>query len=491
MGVYRQGLSAIEEDLFSEHYFVRELDNLQADFGAQQDDCKHKYPNLLTRDQFDRFLAITKNASKVHINQTINRIQARILPKIEQGSDPLSTVLREVIGDRQFMKGPKHNVDWKDINNKVRKCLNDNIGVGCIIVGLPFKMPTVLKCVSHLPDFAEASFLLQLSEFCQVLRELLIRHVCHHWAGFVSFHIICDGRRFNKIVGIDEKTIEAYVNGIKHWIVRYGLEQIITVDDYISVTSRCLSRKMQIRKYQTRLQVLDIYSKCLGRKVSWIGLDEYLQMAVQDDPDPELNNEKGRFCSLFLSMLFTMRFRCIEQEATQQNCSYESLYKHCIHLVTLRFRSSRNSLVRENTIDDSIQLLDDVLTEAWCAAIEYVAEIRSDRDLDQDLIQSSFPTALRWTIHVKSGQIGLNCTRVNGIAIWPWHGVAVFKPSQRGLKTYNCPASMIDYGQFLPLRAIINGEEQLLAFIHRGDHDKSISSLMECLSSLYTRRVNG
>ena len=77
------------------------------------------------------------------------------------------------------------------------------------------------------------------------------------------------------------------------------------------------------------------------------------------------------------------------------------------------------------------------------------------------------------------------------LCYWPWHGVAVFKPSQRGFKTYNIPASMVKYEQYLPLKAIINGEEQLLAFIHRGGHDNSISSVIDCLASFYTRRVNG
>lgn len=489
MGEYKQGLSKIQEDLFSEHFFVRALGHLHNDF--QQRDYKNSNVNLLTCEQLERFIQITKDASKIHINETIKRIHTRISSKLEQGGDPLNTVLREVVGDRQFMKGPKHYVNWKDISDKARVCLHNNSEINCIIVGLPFKMPTLLKCSSQLPDFAEASFLLQLSEFCEVLRSLIICHVCNNWTGFVSFRVICDGRRFNKIVGRDEMAIVSYTNGIKFWIHRYGLKNIITIDDYLSVTNRFLPQSIQIRKQELRLQALHIYSKRLGRKVTWMGLDGHLQMAVQDDPDPEVSNEKGRFCSLFLSLLFTMRFRCIEHEAFQQNCSYESLYKYCICLITQRFNAPRTTFTSYPSIGHSIQLFDALLTEVWCATIEYIAEIRSDRDLDQDLIQSCFPTSLRWSIHSKSGQIGLNCTRMNGIAIWPWHGVAVFKPSQRGLKNYNLPESIIDIKQYSLLTAVINGEQQLLAYIYCGEYDKSTSSLMDRLASSYTRRVNG
>ena len=489
MGEYKQGLNKIQEDLFSENFFVRALGRLDHDY--QQHDYKNRYSSLLTCDQLERFVQITKDASKVHTSKTIKRIRARILPKLEQGGDPLNTVLREVVGDRQFMKGPKHYLNWKNISDKARDCFHNNSAINCIIVGLPFKMPTLLKCSSQLPDFAEASFLLQLNEFCEVLRALLICHVCNDWTGFVSFRVICDGRRFNKIVGRDEMAIVSYMNGIEFWILRYGLNNIITIDDYLSVTNKLLPRTIKNRKKELRLQALQIYNKRLGRKVTWIGLDEHLQMAVQNDPDPEESNEKGRFCSLFLSLLFTIRFRCIEHEAILQNCSYDSLYEHCICLITKRFNAPRSTFTSHQSIDPSIQLLDALLTEAWCATIEYIAEIRSDRDLDQDLVQSCFPTALRWSIHSKSGQIGLNCTRMNGIAIWPWHGVAVFKPSQRGLKNYNLPESMIDTKQYLPLTAVINGEQQLLAYIYCEEHEKSISSLMDRLASSYTRRVNG
>ena len=50
---------------------------------------------------------------------------------------------------------------------------------------------------------------------------------------------------------------------------------------------------------------------------------------------------------------------------------------------------------------------------------------------------------------------------------------------------------MICTKQYLPLTAVINGEQQLLAYIYCGEHDKSIFSLMDRLTSSYTRRVNG
>ena len=132
-----------------------------------------------------------------------------------------------------------------------------------------------------------------------------------------------------------------------------------------------------------------------------------------------------------------------------------------------------------------------VLSEAWQATIAYIAEIRSDRDWNVDTIMLFFPDCLRWTIHSKSGQIGMNCTRSNGLSIWPWHGVGILKESDSKLKMYNLPISMIDKDKYVAIMAEVCGSKSLLIHIPHSPDWKSKNKLFDELEMKYTRRVNG
>jgi hypothetical protein len=65
-----------------------------------------------------------------------------------------------------------------------------------------------------------------------------------------------------------------------------------------------------------------------------------------------------------------------------------------------------------------------MLDEAWQAAIQYIAEIKSDRDLICDPILTCVPEVIRWTIHPKPGQLAFLVPSAFGDPVFPWHGVS-------------------------------------------------------------------
>lgn len=491
MSNYQQGLSPIREDVFSEHYLVKEIHKLLNFTNIESKDYVEQQTRSLDQSELKRFIAITKNASEIHISDTTKRIGDRINKKIGNNVDYVEAVIREVIGDRQFMKGPKSNVNWLDLSHKVKKSVMSNADIECVIVGLPFKMPTILKCPAQEADFAEASFILQLSEFCSVLKRIILAFVNHQWTADVKFTIVCDGHRFNQIVGCEDHAISIYTDSINLWINYYELSQTISVVDYVQLVQTQLSLAKQEEKKKLRQAARLIYSQRLGRIVYRHDLCQRLKQAVLDDPDPESENASGRFASLFQSMLFTMRFRCIERYALNMGCNYQDEYIRRIHDVVLILKGDISAL---NTIPDflcSDSEIDDVLTEAWCATIDYIAEIRSDRDMDNDIIQCCYPRSLRWTIHAKKGQIGLNCSGVNGLAIWPWHGVAVLMPSKHNLKQYNMPYSMVCKPHYLRVTTQVNDVEHLVVNIPSEHGAQSNVQLLDHLATHYTRRISG
>ena len=73
-----------------------------------------------------------------------------------------------------------------------------------------------------------------------------------------------------------------------------------------------------------------------------------------------------------------------------------------------------------------------MLTEASQATIDYLAEIKSDRDLAVDPISVLFPGCLRWTIHPKAGQLALLTSHMSGTPIQCWAGSGALRRTKDG-----------------------------------------------------------
>jgi hypothetical protein len=82
-----------------------------------------------------------------------------------------------------------------------------------------------------------------------------------------------------------------------------------------------------------------------------------------------------------------------------------------------------------------------------------MAEIRSDRDLDEEPILTCLPGHIRWTIHAKRGQIALAVPTVAGLTVQAWAGSAVFKRAKGGgLRLCTLPVVALEGAGAVPVR---------------------------------------
>ena len=130
-----------------------------------------------------------------------------------------------------------------------------------------------------------------------------------------------------------------------------------------------------------------------------------------------------------------------------------------------------------------------MLNEAWAATIKYIAEIRSDRDMNEDIIEECFPDCIRWTIHKKNGQICIASRTVFGINLMPWHGVAMLKESGESVKQYVIPYKMLEEEKTIKINAEF--QEKTIPVLYVDKEMASTNDLYEKLQNKLTRKTNG
>ena len=482
MSRYQPGLSNISESIFSDHYLVRNCGKLNIIDHENDIALDHR---ILNEQEFEVFMLSILNASKDHIQWSFDRISRRVDDKLITCSDIVKVCISEVLKDRQFTKASKNNIDWDLIKENIEECLSQSRDIQCVIVGLPFKMPTIVKCESCLADFGEAGFLLQLYEFCQVFELLIKKYINPNWNMRVKFLVVTDGLRFKDMIGIEDLEINSYQQSIKQWISWLSIGEYVEIFDYIELISNNLSTHRLIEKKMTRNQVYNEYQGKMANNINIDNMYSELASAKICDPDIESKNLTGRFVSLFQSILFTMRYKCFSK-LNLSHRSKEAFYLSCIKQIIDLIKQEQVSTKIEQNIN---HMVNSMLAEAWEATIQYISEIRSDRDSSSDIIQECIPVSLRWTIHAKKGQICLTTRSLSGINLLPWHGVSMFRKSGIKIKNYTVPFKMIDIKKATKLSVNINNVLIPITYIESSDILKL--DFFENMNQFYSRRANG
>lgn len=477
MSKYKKGLDNREEAIFSDHYFTKHADKLK-----MTKDSGDIETIVLDEKELKLIADLNIAASEKHIEWLKTKISTRIeMKKISQTKD----VFEEIICERQFTRGARNTCNWNRCTNLLEEALESNNDIRCIIVGLPFKMPTILKCNSTKADLGEASFLLQLYEFCKVSEYIIKQYLQPEWQGYMRFKVITDAKRFMNIVNIDQDAVNAYKASLEVWIDLLGIRQYVSIEDYTEVIMTRLPKERIELKEITRSSVEKQYKKELGEFISASELHEKLKNTIKKEPDPEKNKTFGRFVSLFLSMIFTMKYTSLfEREADKISCISSEEYINSIDTI-IRILNQKEK--QKNKIaKKSIEVM---LNEAWNATIKYIAEIRSDRDMDKDILEECFPQYIRWTIHKKSGQICIAARTLFGINLMPWHGVGMLKESGNTLKQYVIPYKMIEQEKSIKISAKYNESEMPITYIDKEIIDNY--NLYDTLKLKLTRKTNG
>lgn len=185
-------------------------------------------------------------------------------------------------------------------------------------------------------------------------------------------------------------------------------------------------------------------------------------------------NPEGRFVSLLKSLVYTINYRSLGRlghlPAEQQRALYRDLTGHIFEPYTQlspaelhRIRAAVDAGAALAPTDQSKEYLRQLmLREVWGCAIDYLAEIRSDRDLAEDPILACLPGHFRWTIHAKAGQIAVSTPTATGIRVQAWAGAAVFKRARKdGIKLCTLPVLALEGAGATPVT--ISGLEDTLS----------------------------
>ena len=487
MAVYTPKLSKEAESIFSDHYMIENYEKLDLCFEKSIPDNQHE---ILKKHEFNEFIECVKRASDRHIQWSYKRIFEKIIIQSnETETDKLMIAVQTLLKDRQFTKGFNNNIDWNKIFFQIKSAVENNRDIECVIVGLPFKMPSLLKCESAKADFGEAGFILQLYEFCKVAELIFKNSNYWNWNKRVLFRIVMDGKRFQQLIGITDREMDDYKNTLESWISILGINEYIKLDDYEDMINTSLDFDLKAKKMMIKKNVKSEYLEKLPTDIHLVNLNCKLEEAKILDPDPEKSNKYGRFVSLFQSILFTMRYSSIEQSYFTDDLIKNEIYIKCIECIILKLSHENELAFAKASTQSILQLCGDILREAWDATIDYVSEIRSDRDLSIDVIQYCYPNSLRWTIHDKKGQICIASKKMYGINLFPWHGVSLIKESRSKLNQYTIPSRMLVGCNLTKLSVEVDNIILPICYVQL--NNLSFASSLEAISKRYSRRVNG
>ncbi len=477
MSKYEKGLSRFEEAIFSDHYITRHSERLRMDAST------NKMETIYLNTKGLKLIAqISREASQKHIDWLIKKISARIEKK---ELTRMVDVIEEIICERQFTRGARSTCNWNKCTSVIQRAIEDNQNIECVIVGLPFKMPTILKCNSSEADMGEASFLLQLYEFCKVSEFIIGKFIEPKWEGRVTFKVVSDARRFMDIVNIDQDAVDDYKNSLEEWIKILNIEKYIEIKDYTETIKKKLTRERIELKTAISSRVEEQYKAKIGASIKSDELHYRLKDTIVNEPDPEKNKRLGRFVSLYLSMLFTMNYKTLsnQRDKEEEGREDEKYIQSIKEIITML--KEGGTVNTEKMGGESEKMLN----EAWAATIKYIAEIRSDRDMNEDIIEECFPNCIRWTIHKKNGQICIASRTVFGINLMPWHGVAMLKETGEAVKQYVIPYKMLEADKTIKINAEF--QEKIIPVLYIDKEIASANDLYDKLQSKLTRKTNG
>jgi hypothetical protein len=481
--VYKAGLDRIQEAVISSHFMhklakntaLKLYDEEQFATRSLEIDVEVVYESLVPT------LLSASNAFCVD-RAVIAKARARENYRKYGLDDPrdvgIAQFITEVMLDRQYLRGPRDSCARELLCSKVEDRIESDSPIEMVIPALPFKLSSPLKTRGRLPDLAEVNFILGLYEVARTI-ELIYRETRPNLRGRVAgFTVVSDGTRFNKLVNEPDRVVERYRTYLDLWIERLGFQRYITLLDYRSLLRDRLPRATWEAKSAIRKVALSKYANALLPIFDPCDMPATIMAAARVEPDPEYSNPEGRFVSLLKSLVYTIDYKALKKFDRLRGGQYLALYRdltaHIFNPYAIlsdtelpssqdEADASADSAPTERVKEYLRRLM---LNEAWSTAIDYMAEIKSDRDLEEDPILTCLPDHFRWTIHAKSGQLALLTPTALGIPVQPWAGAAVFKLAKHDkIKLCALPVLALEGVGAVPVR--VSGKEDALALANQ------------------------
>ena len=430
---YQAGLSKLNEAVISSHFMAAiARDNALQPY--DQDGLASRALTI-TRSAVDCFLipalveaarAFARERASISIDRARQHFQDYGLANAADVGE--AEAIAEVMFDRQFSRKSDATCSRRMVRDRINTRLMDNRTIAMAIPALPFKIMSPLKARGDMPDLAEVGFLVSLYEVALAIETVSGRTAPQAKKVSARFVVVSDGLRFASLANVPVETIARYRRALEAWVSRLGMADHIVVEDYRELLQRRLTGRMLAEKDGIANAARRLYADVLGPAFDPCSMESAFMVSRVIEPDPEKENADGRFVSLLRSLVYTINYRTLEALKIPPLAKY-TLYRE---LTSSLFEPLNDPAFVPGTHLKKEAVRQAMLNEAWQAAIDYMAEIKSDRDLEEDPILACLPGAIRWTIHVKSGQFAIATPSVGGQMVQAWAGSAVFRLTGRG-----------------------------------------------------------
>jgi pyoverdine/dityrosine biosynthesis protein Dit1 len=505
---YHVGLNKIQESVISSHFMHR----MSQDKSLRLYDDKHFQSKLLVIDQetlSDVFVPALISSCNAFCEDQANRAKVRALTRYRDyghasaNSIGASEFITEVIFDKEFSRNAARHNDRAVLNQKISHFIQNKLAIEMAIPALPFKIPSPLKSRGPLPDLGEVNFLLSLYEIARTIQILYQEEMPPDFRPQVRFTIVSDGLRFDAAINECNSVIRTYQEKILHWVQTLGFGDHVRILDYRSLLKEGLPRNVWEAKSELYRQARENYAKCLWPVFNPDDMAASFAAATEVELDPEHGNREGRFVSRLKSLVYTVRYRSIQKLEHLSEKERLSLYRELTGHIFQPYAPASSSERFQHTAHGEPEsglhagfkeeLRRSMLAEAWSAAIDYIAEIKSDRDLSEDPVLACLPGYLRWTIHAKQGQIAIATPPILGMNVQAWAGSAVFRPTGRGkIRLCSLPALHLEATGAIPVMTQPRGgcepHGQPLFYIDKELGVSDVDGFLAALGGSFTRR---
>lgn len=394
--------------------------------------------------------------------------------------------ITELMFDRQLSRKANLTRSRIVVRDDVAQLLNHRQSIELVIPALPFKIQCPFKSRGDLPDFAEVNMILFCFEIAKAIELVAAMASPASPPIQARFVVVSDGKRFASIVNVSDETIDRYRLGLLAWIKRLGVEKYVTATDYWELLDERLPEPMLAEKRKVTYDAMQIYNTKLNSAFDVFNMRESLAVSRVLEPDPEESNPDGRFAALFKSLVFTINYRALAKLELDET-AMQDIYRKITSNLLVPFEEPE---AVSGTMTDE-DLRHEMLEEVWQATIEYMAEIKSDRDLDDDPILVCLPNAVRWTIHPKKGQFAITIPSVNGFFVQAWAGTGFFRRTSRGaIQLCSYPVLGVEGIESIPVfeRVTDIQGKQPLFYVDRQCKFEDIGSFADELTKRVTRR---
>lgn len=509
-GLYKSGLDREREAVISAHFMhkINQESNfhlynsktfsqkaLAWDFRAVREQL---IPTILNSSE--QFIKERAAAAKTRARKNYKEYGLKNANQIS-----LVELITEVMVDRQFLKGSKSNYPRLNLAKKISDLLTKEKPLRMVIPALPYKTSSPLKSRGTMPDFAEVNFLLALAEIVRTIKWICREYCPNKLIPVKGFTIVSDGSRFNHFLNEPSHTLSVYQEQLNNWLEILQITEEIEIRDYHTLITTSLPSQNYLNKTEIREQVREFYLQLMLPLLDFYDMTRTIHKAIEVDPEPESSNLEGRFVPLFKSLIYIIHYKCLSHYADLYGENYSHLYselsKHIFVPYTVLTADVKTRIAQyvsclskeKNFPSESLMeyLRQSMIEEAWIAAINYIAEIRSDRDLKEDPISICLPDHIRWTIHAKPGQLAILTTTAFGDPVQPWHGTGVFKLTKNNkIKLYTLPVLVLEGMGAVPV--IIKNEQhylnQPLFYIDPGIAFENVEEFIEHIKNQLTRK---